>query len=383
MRAWVTERRRALIAGTVAVLAVGAVLALVLTNQSSPASLSVAPTLGPSPATPSVATPSAPSSDTGTPTAPALTGLPPIIDLGGSQPATPGQGGGSSTDYPAAPTNLRISVNEYVVRLHWTDNSDGESGFHIAFSGPQGVTSVFVGGGPDATSFEFPPVPPGWAACFAIRSFRTSGSGYFASEWSPGTHSNVCVSIPRRQPPAPTNVTVTAYSTEVNVKWMDHSDGIPTFRIELTGASSQLLYSTTKSYRLGVPATTEVGAEYCFRVQAIVTPENAGLDQGESPWSERVCATTLPGPAMPSGVTATATSHDTVVITWVDNSSIESGYRVVRIGYVGGPNLPANSTSYEWTGLTADTEYCFQVASTLGGVHAWAPRVCARTFAAP
>jgi hypothetical protein len=164
---------------------------------------------------------------------------------------------------------------------------------------------------------------------------------------------------------------------------MDHSDGIPTFRIEMTGASSQLLYSTTKSYRLGVPATIEVGAEYCFRVQAIVTPENAGTDEGESPWSERVCATTRPDPAMPSGVTATATSHDTVVITWVDNSSIESGYRVVRIGYLGGPNLPANSTSYEWTGLTADTEYCFQVASTLNGVRAWAARVCARTSAAP
>lgn len=82
--------------------------------------------------------------------------------------------------------------------------------------------------------------------------------------------------------------------------------------------------------------------------------------------------TILP-PAAPSGLLAIPSRATRVDLSWNDNSPTESGFIVRRSLTPGGPytditDLPANTTSYSNTGLTADTTYYYVVCATnLGG----------------
>ena len=69
-------------------------------------------------------------------------------------------------------------------------------------------------------------------------------------------------------------------------------------------------------------------------------------------------------PAAPSGLTAVAQSSSSVLLAWTDNATNETNYRVER--KTGGawtelPQLPAGSSSFTVTGLTAATSYTFRV----------------------
>lgn len=82
--------------------------------------------------------------------------------------------------------------------------------------------------------------------------------------------------------------------------------------------------------------------------------------------------TILP-PSAPSALTANWARATRIDLSWIDNSSTETGFTVRRTTSPGGPytdvaSLPANTTSYNNTGLTADTTYYYVVsASNIGG----------------
>lgn len=73
-------------------------------------------------------------------------------------------------------------------------------------------------------------------------------------------------------------------------------------------------------------------------------------------------------PTTPTNPAATATGADAITVTW-DDVGDETGYRVERSpdGSTGWTDvsgtLPADTTSYGDTGLTADTEYFYRVSS--------------------
>ena len=73
-----------------------------------------------------------------------------------------------------------------------------------------------------------------------------------------------------------------------------------------------------------------------------------------------------PPPAAPSNLSATAVSQTQINLSWTDNSGVELNYIVARSGTSGGPytdiaTLAANTTSYQNTGLTANTTYYYVV----------------------
>jgi hypothetical protein len=85
-----------------------------------------------------------------------------------------------------------------------------------------------------------------------------------------------------------------------------------------------------------------------------------------SAWSNTASATTndIP-PAEPTGLNATAVSDSQINLNWVDQAGNEDGYRLEWI-LAGGnwnqiPDLPANTTSYSHTGLSASTGYAYRV----------------------
>ncbi len=71
-------------------------------------------------------------------------------------------------------------------------------------------------------------------------------------------------------------------------------------------------------------------------------------------------------PAAPSSLTATATSSSQVNLTWVDNATNESGFKIERKTGAGGTyaqiaTVAAGVISYSDTGLTASTSYYYRV----------------------
>lgn len=88
--------------------------------------------------------------------------------------------------------------------------------------------------------------------------------------------------------------------------------------------------------------------------------------------------------AAPTGLTATPIGPNTIRLRWTDRSTAERGFTV--IDGVTSRDVGANTTTYDWTGLAADTHACFKVrAFDASGVTAYHPAaqnswVCATTL---
>jgi len=84
---------------------------------------------------------------------------------------------------------------------------------------------------------------------------------------------------------------------------------------------------------------------------------------GDSSYSSAAYATTCP--AAPSGLSATTASSSEIDLSWTDNSSDETGFKIERKTGSGGTyqidTVGADVTSYSSTGLTASTTYYYRV----------------------
>ncbi|MEV0460132.1 protein kinase domain-containing protein [Catellatospora methionotrophica] len=74
----------------------------------------------------------------------------------------------------------------------------------------------------------------------------------------------------------------------------------------------------------------------------------------------------------PNNLTATAVGPDTIRLRWRDRSASETGFTVINGST--SHDVPANTTSYDWTGLSPATHSCFKVrAFDASGVTAYFP----------
>lgn len=145
------------------------------------------------------------------------------------------------------------------------------------------------------------------------------------------------------------------------------------------GAASYSIYRGVTSgaetlLKTGVTGTTFTdtgltnGTTYFYQVTAVNTV-------GESSRSTEASVMPQSGvPAAPSGLLATAASSSQINLTWLDNSTNETGYAVewaTNSTFTTGDttaNLGANATGYSVTGLAASTAYWFRVhASNASG----------------
>lgn len=94
-------------------------------------------------------------------------------------------------------------------------------------------------------------------------------------------------------------------------------------------------------------------------------------------------------PAAPTGLSATALSGSAIRLSWTDNATNETGYRVARALAASGPftniaNLPANSTTWTNTGLSSGTTYYYRLwATNAYTASADSPVVSATTLVPP
>jgi hypothetical protein len=107
-------------------------------------------------------------------------------------------------------------------------------------------------------------------------------------------------------------------------------------------------------------------------ISSLATPTNYGFDVGTYTISGTV-STPLNNVAAPSNLTATVVSSSQVNLTWTDNATNETSYSVERSTNGGStwtvlPGLPANTSSYSDTGLTAGTAYVYRVRAFNGTI---------------
>ncbi|MBZ0286397.1 MAG: fibronectin type III domain-containing protein, partial [Anaerolineae bacterium] len=190
--------------------------------------------------------------------------------------------------------------------------------------------------------------------------FASQGANYLPDDTNGFSDIFMLTTTPR--PVAPSHLIASAVSASaVGLTWQDHATDETDYRIErsINGYSwdeiAQLPPNTT-SYTDGGLIS---GYTYQYRVRVF----RADDIQFSSP-SNTASATVLIMP--PSGIVATALSTTEVDVSWVDNSTDETEFRVEYspdgINWAS-VSRPVNSTSYKVTGLACSQDYHFRVVT--------------------
>lgn len=180
-----------------------------------------------------------------------------------------------------------------------------------------------------------------------------------------GKEGAYCATTP---PDAPTALTATAASnTQINLAWTDNANSEAGFKIErCTGAGcANFSQIATVGANVSTYANTGLTAStsYTYRVRAY----NAA---GDSAYTDPASATTQAAPTVPAAPTslaASAVSRTQINLTWTDNASNETGFKIERCKNANCTNFSqiatvgANVTSYSSTGLTRNTTYRYRV----------------------
>ncbi len=173
-------------------------------------------------------------------------------------------------------------------------------------------------------------------------------------------------------PPKPSALMATPFSpTQINLSWTDNSSDESNFRIERSPNGSswtevgQVSANTTSYSSGGLTCNTA----YSYRVRAY-----RSADGQYSAYSNVATATTqscLPPPP-PTFLSAVPSSQTQINLSWTDNSSDESDFRIERSntgtsGWSEAGNVPTNTTIFSSTGLSCGSTYYFRVRAHRAG----------------
>jgi tripartite motif-containing protein 71 len=189
-------------------------------------------------------------------------------------------------------------------------------------------------------------------------------------------------------PGAPTSLSATAASSsQINLVWADNASNEDGFRIERcqgTGCTNFLPVATTGANVTTLNNSNLVASTtYVYRVLAF----NGAGDSAASNTAEATTQTPPVTPAAPSSLTATAASQSQINLSWVDNSTNETGFKIerckgancanfVQVGTVG-----SNTATFADAGLAKNTTYRYRARAYNGsGNSPYSNTGSARTF---
>lgn len=228
---------------------------------------------------------------------------------------------------PLAPTLVSGEVLAgSQVKLTWSDLSNNETGFIVQrrYQGWIWEDLALTAGANATTSTDTTSIGG------VIYEYRVAAKNAVGnSAWSNAITVNTSVVGPT-PPAAPTLLTATAVgNTRVDLAWTDNSADETGFRVErrTLGGTFALLTTVGANVRTHSDTTAVAGTTYEYRTLAI----NGTLTSAAS----NTATVTTPGgtgtiPAAPSLFTAVVLANRSVQMTWRDNSTNETGFRIER-----------------------------------------------------
>ena len=257
-----------------------------------------------------------------------------------------------------APSSLAASATSgSQVNLSWVDNATNETGFKIERkTGASGTYAQIATVGANVTSYSDLSLNAGATYFYRLRAANATADSAYSNEASATT--------PVSPPATPTGFAASAISTsQISLAWADVATETA-YKIERkVGAGGTYLQIGTTSANIASYGDIglAVNTTYYYRLRA----SNAS---GDSAYSTEVSATTLnAAPAAPTSLAASALSTTQVNLSWTDNSSNETGFRIERsIGttFVEITSVGVGVTSFADTGLLPGTNYLYRVRAT-------------------
>ena len=284
------------------------------------------------------------------------------------------------TTVPKKPTNLALTVVSYTtINLSWTDASTDESSFRIQRS-LDGTSSWTTVGTviENVTTYSDNSLSPNTTYYYRIIAYNAIGDSTASTKKSAKT-----LIAP---PNAPSDIIVSAISaTQLLVEWTEGYGTETGFIVQrsLDNSSWTIVHTTPTSnvFTFSDSGLTS-GTTYYYRVSAFNGSGNSGYSLSGNG------STLQSAPTAPSNLNATASGLN-VILTWTDNSSNETGFKLERSIHNAKvwteiATLAANTTSHGDTGLEAGTSYDYRVrAYNLGGNSDYSLTATATTLAIP
>ena len=278
---------------------------------------------------------------------------------------------------PAAPTVLTATAtSSSQINLAWIDNSTNETGFEVERSTNGTTFTLQTTTNANVTTLSVTGLTASTTYYFRVRSVGTAGPSGYSNTANATTQSSGTIV-------APDNLTATPISaTQVTLLWNDNSNNETGFRIEQSTDNITFTLAVTTAVNVRAQSLNGLIAStlYYFRIYAI----NA---TGSSSYSNVATATTYAttgtAPTAPSGLTVTAASSNQINVSWTDNSTNETKFRLERS--VNGStwtlltNVGAGVTSYSNLVPASSTFYYRLRAENLYGNSAYTSGVSATT----
>jgi YVTN family beta-propeller protein len=282
-----------------------------------------------------------------------------------AEPAAFGRFIGSAS-VPETPTDLTVTAEtDSSITLSWTDNSLDESGFEVCRKrktldsescgqDPQDNCDEVSELGSNVTSFEDSNgLSESTTYFYYVRAINSRGSTPY-----------VCTSA-TTYPAAPTDLTANAVSSQrIDLSWTDNSEGEDGFIVQRKqGSDATGEYKKIDTIGADVTSysdTKELGeySSFSYRVYAFDGIHAFDDTNGNIVYSNEASATTPLG--SPSGLRVTDSNQKQIELSWADNSSSESGFRIERKKI---SDEATESTLNEEGGTDSDT---FTLIATVG-----------------
>ncbi len=267
---------------------------------------------------------------------------------------------------PTAPADLMATaVGPRRVDLSWTDTSANETEFRIERADDVNFTTNLV---QQTVVGNVTTASDTTVAAGATVSFRVIASNPLGN--SPSSNvATVTTPASTTAPAAPSGLSTTIISaTQVDLSWTDNAIDEDSFRVER--ATNAAFTTAIASGTVGANVTTysvmglTTDTTFFFRVIAI----NVNGESAASNTAQVMIAV----PAAPTMLTATVVTATQVDLSWMDNSTGESGFRVERaddalftVGLTA-MTAAADATSTSDATVLAGTTYFYRVFATSG-----------------
>ncbi|MGH7597289.1 MAG: fibronectin type III domain-containing protein, partial [bacterium] len=301
-------------------------------------------------------------------------------NAGGASAYSSEAGATTAPNPPTAPSGLTATtVSHSQINLEWNDDASSENGFIIERkTGAGGTYAVIDSASANDTTYASTGLSGSTGYYYRVRAYNAGGNSPYSNEANATT-------LPD-PPAAPGSLTAAAVSSSrIDLAWSDNSSDEDGFKIWLkTAADSTYAQIATAAANATSYSSTGLNPStiYFYKVSA--------YNANGSTFSNVASDTTLPDlPMAPSGLAATPVSHAKINLTWADNSSNETGFKIERkltsaATFAEIATVGANVTSFASTGLNANTSYTYRVrAHNASGNSAYSNTASATTLVTP